>query len=48
VPESSFKINENPLRDLPPADDASLKKLRAFFTPYNEKLWKTIGTGFDW
>jgi len=48
VPETSVKINENPLTDLPAADDASIIKLKDFFRPYNEKLWKVIGTDFGW
>jgi hypothetical protein len=48
VPESSFRINENPLTNLPPADDESIAKLQAFFRPYNEELWEAIGARFDW
>ena len=48
VPESSFKINENPLTGLPPADEESIARLEEFFRPYNEELWQAIGTRFDW
>jgi hypothetical protein len=47
APKSSIKINENPVQ-VPPADEASVAKLRDFFEPHNEKLWNVIGKRFDW
>jgi len=41
------KVNENPIK-LPPPDEASLSKLRAFFQPHNEHLWAIIGKQFNW
>jgi len=39
--------NRNPLEGLSP-DPATSAKLRAFFEPYNRRLWNTIGTQFSW
>ena len=48
VPAAKTRANENPLTDLPPADESSMAKLETFFRPYNEKLYEVIGTEFDW
>lgn len=47
VPEFGKRINENPVI-LPPLDEESIAKLRAFFEPYNQKLWCLLGKEFDW
>lgn len=47
VPEFDARANENPLKT-PPADKATVSKLKEFFAPYNEKLWGVIGEKFDW
>jgi hypothetical protein len=47
TPADAKRVNENPL-DLPRADEESLAKLRAFFKPYNERLWDVIGQRFEW
>lgn len=47
IPQFSTRINENPLA-LPPPDEPSLAKLRAFFRPSNERLWDVIGERWNW
>lgn len=47
TPQSTIKINENPIR-LPPADETSIQKLKTFFEPHNRQLWDVIGKRFDW
>jgi len=46
-PDPPQKTNENLLK-LPPPDDESLNNLKAFFQPYNERLWDVIGERFNW
>lgn len=48
VPLTDVKTNSNPLTHLPPADEASMQKLREFFRPYNERLFDVIGARFEW
>jgi hypothetical protein len=47
APSHAKKTNENPLRVAPP-DEESLSKLRQFFQPHNERLWRAIGQEFSW
>jgi hypothetical protein len=47
VPDCLTKVNENPLT-LPSPDEESLERLRAFYRPYNQKLWAVLGNEFDW
>ncbi len=47
VPEFENRVNENPII-LPPPDEESITKLRAFFEPHNQKLWCLLGKEFDW
>jgi len=45
--EARAIVNENPLQ-FPPPDPATVRKLAAFYQPYNEKLFERLGQRFDW
>lgn len=47
MPIFENKVNENPIK-LPPPDEESIAKLKEFFEPHNQKLWKLINKKFDW
>ena len=47
LPKFESRTNENPLRT-PPPEDETIEKLRNFFAPHNENLWKIIDKKFDW
>lgn len=47
LPPRMQVANENPLRNLSPAPEASAK-LRDFFEPHNCRLWDVIGTTYPW
>lgn len=47
LPQFDTVINSNPVK-LPKADEATSSRLRTFFEPYNEKLWKVIGKRYPW
>lgn len=47
IPESMIIVNENPLR-LEPPNESTILALKEFYRPYNQKLYKLIGTSFDW
>lgn len=46
-PDVRSKVNENPLQ-LPLPSDESCARLKRFFRPHNDKLWRIIGKTFDW
>jgi len=47
IPLVARKTNENPLR-FPPPDEATVSKLKQFFQPHNQMLWRVIGKEFPW
>src|SRR6185312_2488114 len=47
LPERLPVTNCNPLKAMAP-DPETLAKLRAFYAPYNQRLWEIIGTTFPW
>lgn len=46
-PSLSRCLNENPLK-CPPPSEQTLAKLKGFFRPHNERLFRLIGRSFEW